>query len=173
VTASPRENKQPEVRADLRSIFTLPKKKMSLANSLAYLEDYLDTFEALPLEVTKQLSQMREMDGKCFELLSKTYTQTPEFLVKQAEMDPKDRKRELLKLQKQFKTLIEDHQEKVDLAITTYDLVEKHIKRLDDDLLKFEEEQMTGPKLVSQKPLVRKFSQPLPRPKRETPKSIL
>ncbi len=30
--------------------------------------------------------------------------------------------------------------------------VEKHIRRLDDDLLRFEEEQMTGPKLVAVEP---------------------
>ena len=30
--------------------------------------------------------------------------------------------------------------------------VEKHIRRLDDDLLRFEEEQMTGPRLVAAEP---------------------
>ena len=39
---------------------------MSLQNSLAYLQDYLDTFEALPLEVTRQMTKMKELDsGSC------------------------------------------------------------------------------------------------------------
>jgi hypothetical protein len=46
-----------------------------------------------------------------------------------------------------FKTLIGDGQEKVKLAAAAYDVVEKHIRRLDEDLVKFEEEQMTGPKV--------------------------
>ena len=36
----------------------------------------------------------------------------------------------------------------MDMAIRMYDMVDKHIQRLDDDLAKFEEEQLTGPKLV-------------------------
>ena len=109
---SPTENKIPEVAAALNIFMTskyvqlfnllCQRIKMSLANSLAYLEDYLDIFEALPLEVTKQLSLMREMDGKCCELLAKTFAQTPEFLLKQGEMSAKDRRKELLKLQNQF-----------------------------------------------------------------------
>jgi hypothetical protein len=31
------------------------------SNALAYLEDYLDTFEALPIEVTKQMTLLKEL----------------------------------------------------------------------------------------------------------------
>lgn len=34
------------------------------SNALAYLEDYLDTFEALPIEVTKQMTLLKELGKK-------------------------------------------------------------------------------------------------------------
>ena len=38
------------------------------------------------------------------------------------------------------------------MLISYVEKVERHIRRLDDDLIKFEEEQMTGPKLLSSRP---------------------
>ncbi|KAI8914560.1 hypothetical protein EDD86DRAFT_244750 [Gorgonomyces haynaldii] len=39
----------------------------------------------------------------------------------------------------------------VDLAVETFDTVDRHIQRLDDDLARFEEEQLTGPKVQQEK----------------------
>ncbi|KAJ3358531.1 hypothetical protein HDU91_005200 [Kappamyces sp. JEL0680] len=113
------------------------------------------------------------------ELLAKTSVETPEFIANLDSLDATAKKSEMLRLMESFKVLIADGQEKVKLATETYDIVERHIRRLDDDLLKFEEEQMTGPKLVSSKPDQKYYSResdykPLPattaanRPRRGT-----
>ncbi|KAJ1954833.1 hypothetical protein GGI12_005704, partial [Dipsacomyces acuminosporus] len=44
-----------------------------------------------------------------------------------------------------FTTVLKHGEEKVALATQTYDLVDKHIRKLDDDLNKFEERQLTMP----------------------------
>lgn len=124
------------------------------SNALAYLEDYLDTFEALPLEVTKQLSLLKELDSKCFQSVKSSKKSTFEFLKNINSFKGEEKQREMLKLTESYKKLIQDGQEKVKLATQTYDIVEKHIRRLDEDLLRFEEEQMTGPKLVSSEPKI-------------------
>ncbi|KAI8902984.1 inhibitor of growth proteins N-terminal histone-binding-domain-containing protein [Globomyces pollinis-pini] len=145
--------------------------------SLAYLEDYLDTFESLPLELTRYLTQLKELDGESHELLTQTTTETPNFLQNIQNLDDDERNKEMLRLVDSFKKLIKHGQDKVTLATQTYDMVERHIRRLDDDLMKFEEEQITGPKLMPSKPQEPKFNFDNPvsnqsRPKRsgDTPK---
>ncbi|KAI7827743.1 hypothetical protein BX661DRAFT_143271, partial [Kickxella alabastrina] len=44
-----------------------------------------------------------------------------------------------------FATVLKHGEEKVALATQTYDLVDKHIRKLDDDLAKFEERQLALP----------------------------
>jgi len=51
-----------------------------------------------------------------------------------------DRKVEMEKIQKMFKKAKEFGDEKVSIAIQTYEMVDKHIRRLDGDLAKFEAE---------------------------------
>ena len=55
-------------------------------------------------------------------------------------MSSDDRKVEMEKIQKMFKKAKEFGDEKVSIAIQTYEMVDKHIRRLDGDLAKFEAE---------------------------------
>ncbi|KAJ3023296.1 UNVERIFIED_CONTAM: Inhibitor of growth protein 5 [Siphonaria sp. JEL0065] len=49
-----------------------------------------------------------------------------------------------------FKEYLKHGEDKVALAVQTYDMVDRHIRRLDDDLAKYEDEQMTGPRAHQQ-----------------------
>ena len=72
----------------------------------------------------------------------------PHFLSTYETLDPAERESEAKKLNDLFTTLIQHGKEKVKMATSIYDLVERHIRRLDEDLVKFEEEQMTGPRFI-------------------------
>jgi len=63
-----------------------------------------------------------------------------EYLRKVRDLSPGKRKAEMEKIQKMFKQSKEFADDKVQLAIQTYELVDKHIRRLDNDLAKFESE---------------------------------
>ena len=54
------------------------------------------------------------------------------------ELSPENRKVEMEKIQRMFKKAKEYGDEKVSIAIQTYEMVDKHIRRLDGDLAKFE-----------------------------------
>ena len=63
-----------------------------------------------------------------------------EYLRKVSEMSPDKRRAEMEKIQKLFKDAKNYGDEKVSIAIQTYEMVDKHIRRLDGDLAKFEAE---------------------------------
>ena len=86
---------------------------------MAYLEDYLDTFEALPIEVTKQMTLLKELgkkkcskscyiddllsnsvvlDSKCFQSVKKSKKSTLDFLKNIKSLNNEDKKREMLRL---------------------------------------------------------------------------
>ena len=55
-------------------------------------------------------------------------------------MDPSERKTEMANIQSMFQKAKEHGDDKVSIAIQTYELVDKHIRKLDSDLAKFEAE---------------------------------
>merc|ERR1711915_699468 len=56
------------------------------------------------------------------------------------DLSPGKRKAEMEKIQKMFKKAKEISDDKVNIAVVTYELVDKHIRKLDSDLAKFESE---------------------------------
>ena len=56
------------------------------------------------------------------------------------DLNSDERKVEMEKIQRMFKKAKEFGDEKVSIAIQTYEMVDKHIRRLDGDLAKFEAE---------------------------------
>ena len=60
-----------------------------------------------------------------------------EYLRKVRDLSPSKRKQEMEKIQKMFKKAKEMSDDKVQIAIQTYELVDKHIRKLDADLAKF------------------------------------
>jgi hypothetical protein len=100
-------------------------------------------------------------------------TQAKEFMNNLTTMAKDDRIAKIESLTKLFKEYLKHGEEKVALSIQTYDMVsgfwrgwqicqrslarltrttsdrkvDRHIRRLDDDLAKYEEEQMTGPRI--------------------------
>ncbi|KAJ8940072.1 hypothetical protein NQ314_010906 [Rhamnusium bicolor] len=88
--------------------------------SALYLEHYLDSLEHLPIELQHSLAD--------------------EYLRKQKTLTADQKKEQLDKIQSLFNKAKEYGDDKVQLAIQTYELVDKHIRRLDNDLARFESE---------------------------------
>ncbi|KAJ3136076.1 Inhibitor of growth protein 5 [Geranomyces variabilis] len=115
--------------------------------ALLYLEDYLDTIEALPVELGRNFTLMRELDARAQDSVSRISESTVDFMTKLDNMSKEERVQALLAISTSLKETLRHGEEKVALAVQTYDMVDRHVRRLDDDLHKFEEEQMTGPRL--------------------------
>ncbi|CAG8434261.1 3256_t:CDS:2 [Diversispora eburnea] len=113
--------------------------------NLVYLDDYLDTLESLPAEMQRSLTLMQQLDASAQEELDKVGEFSMQFLDTVGDLTPEQRVEQLKKLGDLLSSTSKYAEEKVSLATSTYDTVDRHIRRLDDDLQKFEDEQMTGP----------------------------
>ena len=110
-----------------------------MTNSL-YLEQYLDSLEPLPGELRRNFNLMHDLDSKNKQLLQDIDTASDEYLRKARDLSSSQRASEMEKIQKIFKKAKEHGDDKVSIAIQTYEMVDKHIRRLDSDLAKFESE---------------------------------
>ncbi|XP_053694523.1 inhibitor of growth protein 4 isoform X1 [Sabethes cyaneus] len=112
--------------------------------SALYLEHYLDGLEHLPNELKRNFTLMRDLDSRAQTLMKSIDEKANEFmkqLVNTKENFPEDVKKEKLRaIQELFNKAKEYGDDKVQLAIQTYELVDKHIRRLDSDLARFEGE---------------------------------
>ena len=106
----------------------------------SYLEHYLDSLGNLPGEVKRNFTLMYDLDEKNKDILQKVDAASDDYLRKVCELNPDKRRQEMEKIQKMFKEAKTYGDEKVKIAIQTYEMVDKHIRRLDGDLAKFEAE---------------------------------
>lgn len=106
----------------------------------SYLEHYLDTLESLPGKLRRNFTLMLEMDEKNMNILKEVDSASDGYLRKVRDLSPDSRKVEMDKIQRMFKKAKEYGDEKVSIAIQTYEMVDKDIRRLDADLAKFEAE---------------------------------
>lgn len=87
---------------------------------------------------------MRELDSRAQTLMKSIDEKADDFmktLVKDKDSIPEEVRKEKLKnIQELFNKAKEYGDDKVQLAIQTYELVDKHIRRLDSDLARFEGE---------------------------------
>jgi len=104
-----------------------------------YLENYLASVNTLPTELRRNFELMRQLDEKTQEDTSKV-----ESVLGQYRSSNKRPINELLtdqkieELRQNLQDCIERGEEKIKIAGQTYEVVDKHIRRLDQDLKKFE-----------------------------------
>lgn len=98
----------------------------------------------MPNELQRNFTLMRELDSRAQTLMKNIDEKADEFmqtLVKDKDSIPEvERKEKLRSIQDMFNKAKEYGDDKVQLAIQTYELVDKHIRRLDSDLARFEGE---------------------------------
>ncbi|KAK4878984.1 hypothetical protein RN001_007130 [Aquatica leii] len=108
--------------------------------SALYLEHYLDSLEHLPIELQRNFTLMRDLDSRAQTLMKNIDTLADTYLKNQKSLNQEQSKEQLDKIQSLFNKAKEYGDDKVQLAIQTYELVDKHIRRLDSDLARFESE---------------------------------
>ena len=107
-----------------------------------YLGNYLKGLTGLPNDVRKNFSNMLNLDERNNDLTTGIDGASQEYLrkVKERHLNPRKRKSEMEKIMKMFHEAKDNSDSKVNIAIQTYELVDKHIRKLDADLAKFESE---------------------------------
>eukprot|EP00090_Calanus_glacialis_P027485 TRINITY_DN43353_c0_g1_i1.p1 TRINITY_DN43353_c0_g1~~TRINITY_DN43353_c0_g1_i1.p1 ORF type:complete len:251 (-),score=85.81 TRINITY_DN43353_c0_g1_i1:414-1133(-) len=107
-----------------------------------YLGNYLKGLTGLPNDVRKNFSNMLNLDERNHDLTTEIDSASQEYLrkVKERHLNPRKRKSEMEKIMKMFHEAKDNSDSKVNIAIQTYELVDKHIRKLDADLAKFESE---------------------------------
>lgn len=101
----------------------------------------------MPKELQKNFIQMRELDTHSQEIMKQIDKMTDGYLIGVRGMVGEKRKEHLNGIQKLFDQSKKFGDEKVQLALQTYELVDRHIRRLDADLARFEAE-------IKEKPVV-------------------
>lgn len=108
--------------------------------SALYLEHYLDSLQHLPIELQRNFKLMRDLDDRAHGLMRTIDLMADELLPNIPKMDEETKKEKVGTIQGLFNKAKEYGDDKVQLAIQTYELVDKHIRRLDSDLARFESE---------------------------------
>lgn len=108
--------------------------------SALYLEHYLDSLEHLPNELQRNFTLMSDLDKRAQSLMKNIDALADEYLRNLKTLTSDQKKEQLDKIQNMFNKAKELGDDKVQLAIQTYELVDKHIRRLDNDLARFESE---------------------------------
>nr|XP_051685356.1 inhibitor of growth protein 5 isoform X4 [Oryctolagus cuniculus] len=112
-----------------------PRTKMATA---MYLEHYLDSIENLPCELQRNFQLMRELDQRTEDKKAEIDILAAEYISTVKTLSADQRVAHLQKIQSAYSKCKEYSDDKVQLAMQTYEMVDKHIRRLDADLARFE-----------------------------------
>uniref|UniRef100_A0A1L8DWG1 Putative inhibitor of growth protein n=1 Tax=Nyssomyia neivai TaxID=330878 RepID=A0A1L8DWG1_9DIPT len=106
---------------------------------MLYLEDYLEMIEHLPQELRDRFTEMREMDLSVQNNMDSLDKRVRVFFsqCRRNEIPATQAEAEYQALRKDYYKVLEDADEKVQLASQMYDLVERYLRRLDSELYKF------------------------------------
>lgn len=96
-----------------------------MSNSPFYLEHYLDSLETLPGELKRNFTRMQDKDVTNKDIMVQIDGASDEYLRKVRDLSPGKRKAEMEKIQHMFKKAKELSDEKVNIAVQTYELVDK------------------------------------------------
>ncbi|KAI9480533.1 MAG: hypothetical protein EXX96DRAFT_184388 [Benjaminiella poitrasii] len=111
---------------------------MSLSVADIY-EDYLESLQNLPSEIDQNMHELRRMDDdlqKCREVYSKHKRSYTKHYKTTANVNSMNLIAARLQLEKNYKTAMQKQDQKIELAMRMYDLVSRHIERLDSQVTK-------------------------------------
>ncbi|XP_072233563.1 inhibitor of growth protein 3 [Leuresthes tenuis] len=107
---------------------------------MLYLEDYLEMIEQLPMDLRDRFTEMREMDLQVQNATDQLEQKVIEFFTNAKKNKPEWREEQMEVIKKDYYKALEDADEKVQLANQIYDLVDRHLRKLDQELAKFKME---------------------------------
>ncbi|GFZ03712.1 PHD finger protein-like protein [Actinidia rufa] len=135
---------------------------MAIARTGVFVDDYLEYASTLPAELQRLLNTIRELDERSLAMINQTRQQTKYCLGLASQCSKKGNNEEDESAIEKMKKDIEANQdnalslstEKVLLARQTYDLIDSHIKRLDEDLTNFAEDLKQDGKISPDEPAI-------------------
>ncbi|XP_077273919.1 inhibitor of growth family, member 3 isoform X1 [Temnothorax americanus] len=107
---------------------------------MLYLEDYVEMIEHLPQELRDRFTEMREMDLGVQNSMDSLEKKVKTFFSNAKKMKLSEKEAEYEAIRKEYYKTLEDADEKVHLANQMYDLVDRYLRRLDQELHKFKME---------------------------------
>lgn len=124
--------------------------------SIPYLIDYLDVLDSLPNELSRQYTILKQVDAQSQSSKSLLKGLIQDFLENINSQD--QNKTEILKrIALELKKIKGIGYEQVQISASTCQMVNEHLSRLESDLLKFEEDQLSG---IKESPKKKNFDSP-------------
>ncbi|KAJ3399622.1 Inhibitor of growth protein 5, partial [Chytridiales sp. JEL 0842] len=80
--------------------------------AMVYLEDYLDTIESLPMELSRNFSLLKELDGSAQDLMTEVEQKSKQFMETMESMTSEERISNIQSLTKLFKEYVKHGEEK-------------------------------------------------------------
>ncbi|KPP65661.1 inhibitor of growth protein 5-like, partial [Scleropages formosus] len=100
----------------------------------------MQSIENLPCELQRNFTLMRDLDHRTEEKKGEIDQLAKEYIANVRSLASEQRVEHLQKIQAAYSKCKEYSDDKVQLAMQTYEMVDKHIRRLDADLARFENE---------------------------------
>ncbi|XP_071546232.1 inhibitor of growth protein 3 isoform X1 [Panulirus ornatus] len=104
---------------------------------MLYLEDFLEVIEQIPQEIRDRTTDLRELDLGIQNTSDQLEEQIKTFFGNAKKMKPQERDAEYEKIRKEYYKLLDDADEKVNIATNMHDLLERYMRKLDQELEKF------------------------------------
>lgn len=108
--------------------------------SAIYLENFLETIEHLPKELQRNFSLMKDLDQRTKDTTNEVEEWVRDYKKVVATLSESERKARLSKIDELYQKAKEYSDDKVQLAMQMYEMIDKHIRSLDSDLGRFEQE---------------------------------
>merc|ERR1719266_2892992 len=94
--------------------------------------------EHLPIELRDRFTEMREIDLGVENTVDGLQERQKEFFSAAANMNPTEREEKYQAIRKDYIKVVEDSQEKIQIAEESYALVDRYLRKLDQELHKFQ-----------------------------------
>eukprot|EP00088_Acartia_fossae_P020946 TRINITY_DN2243_c1_g1_i4.p1 TRINITY_DN2243_c1_g1~~TRINITY_DN2243_c1_g1_i4.p1 ORF type:complete len:457 (-),score=120.06 TRINITY_DN2243_c1_g1_i4:180-1550(-) len=105
---------------------------------MLYLEDYLEMIEHLPTELREKFTEMREIDLEVENKTDSLDARQKTFFSGAGKMSATQREDEFKKIKADYEKVIDESNEKIHIAEDCYGLVDRYLRKLDQELLKFQ-----------------------------------
>lgn len=105
---------------------------------MLYLEDYLEMIEHLPIELRDRFTEMREIDLGVENTVDSLEARQKDFFGRAAGLSGGEREEEYNKIRRDYLKVVEESKEKIQIAEESYGLVDRYLRKLDQELHKFQ-----------------------------------
>merc|ERR1719232_914358 len=94
--------------------------------------------EHLPIELRDRFTEMREIDLGVENTVDSLQERQKDFFSAAVNMNPTEREEKYQAIRKDYMKVVEDSQEKIQIAEESYALVDRYLRKLDQELHKFQ-----------------------------------